>query len=70
MCLNATDAMSFIWLSLVVLAGLSAWNGSLALLLVVRMRGESKVDIEPVFEEDEDEEIDGKGLGGDVDLYA
>ena len=62
--------MSFIWLSLVVLAGLSALNGSLALLLVVRMRGESKVDIEPVFEEDEDEEIDGKGLGGDVDLYA
>jgi hypothetical protein len=70
MCLNATDAMSFIWLSLVVLAGLSALNGSLALLLVVRMRGESKVDIEPVFEEDEDEEIDGKGIGGDVDLYA
>ena len=70
MCLNATDAMSFVWISLVILAGLSGLNGGLTLVLVVRMRGESKVDIEPVFEKDGDEEVDGKGLGENVDLYA
>ena len=70
LCVNAIDNLTYVWLALVILASLAILNGGFAMLLVVRMKGDSKVDVEPTFEEDMDEEDNGKGLGSEIDLYA